>query len=65
MEIVYHFLRQASRAKEEFFVKVHIDLPWGGVLDIEAQPMAPYKFYSLVWGIVLIVVAPSFFAIWN
>ena len=46
-------------------MKVHIDLPWGGVLDIEAQPMAPYKFYSLVWCIVLVVVAPSFFAIWN
>lgn len=43
-------------------MKIHIDLPWGGVLDIKAQPM---EFYNLVWGIVLCVVATSFFAIWK
>jgi len=44
---------------------VEFNLPWGGVLDIEAHPMEPYKFYNLVWGIVLCVVATSFFAIWT
>lgn len=46
-------------------MKVHIDLPWGGVLDIKVQPMDPYKFYTLVWGIVLCVIATSFFGIWK
>ena len=25
----------------------------------------PYKFYSLIWGAVLCIVATSFFAIWK
>lgn len=32
-------------------------------MDIEAQLMDPYKFYNLVWGIVLCVIATSFFGI--
>ena len=51
------------KSKGGIFMKVHIDLPWGGVLDIEIQPVDPYKFYNLVWGIVLCVIATSFFGI--
>ena len=28
-------------------MKLHIDLPWGGCLDIERQPMQMEKFYAL------------------
>lgn len=28
-------------------MKLHVDLPWGGVLDLERQPLEPEKFYAL------------------
>ncbi len=29
-------------------MKIHMDLPWGGHLHIEREPMEPGKFYALV-----------------
>ena len=29
-------------------MKIHMDLPWGGYLHIEREPMEPGKFYALV-----------------
>lgn len=29
-------------------MKLHMDLPWGGHLRIEREPMEPGKFYALV-----------------
>lgn len=47
-------------------MKIHLDLPWGGVFDMETHPEKnPYKFYSVVWGIVLCVVTVAFFGIFK
>lgn len=46
-------------------MKIYIDLPWGGKLSIEREPMAPYKFYSLCWSACLAIVSVAFFGIFN
>ena len=28
-------------------MKIHIDLPWGGSLDIEREPLDEGKFYAI------------------
>lgn len=45
-------------------MKIHIDLPHGKI-DIEREPMEPYKFYSLCWGVVICIVAVSLFGIFK
>ena len=62
MEQIYHrtsFLSSPERRK----MKIYIDLPWGGKLSIEREPMAPYKFYSLCWSLCLAIVSVAFFGI--
>lgn len=45
-------------------MKIHIELPHGK-LEIEYEPIAPYKFYTLCWCITICVVATAFFGIFK
>lgn len=36
-------------------MKIHIDLPWGGTLDVERQPMSKERA-SLMAGVILAVI---------
>ena len=40
-------LLQATQGKGGIFLKIHIDLPWGGTFDMDRQPLGLSKFYAL------------------
>lgn len=46
-------------------MKIHIDLPWGGNLTIEREPMAEGKFYAMCAAIAFSVVVVAFFGIFK
>lgn len=35
-------------------MKIHIDLPWGGALEAEYQPMKKDKFY-MMWAMICVM----------
>lgn len=39
MRKLYHILLRAATVKEEFFMKITLDLPGGGRLELERKPM--------------------------
>jgi len=51
----------SSRKGEK--MKIYIDLPWGGKLSIEREPMEKNKFYTMWWCITLYVAALAFFSV--
>lgn len=44
-------------------MKIFLDLPWGGKLVIERQPMEKYKFYVMWACIAFCVVTLAFFGL--
>lgn len=44
-------------------MKIYIDLPWGGKLEFEREPMCREKFYALCGTIAGCVAVIAFFSV--